>query len=100
MANFLFNEASVGDGSKSSAPGLQRNSDVPDKAYDVLETVKKQNGAPPKNYKGGEKFKNRDKELPEGGQYREYDVNPYVKGVNRGTERPFEPDAATARHFF
>lgn len=25
--------------------------------------------------------------LPEGVNYKEYDINPYVKGQNRGTER-------------
>lgn len=40
-------------------------------------------------YKGGRVFENTQGRLPEtpGVTYREWDVNPYVKGVNRGPER-------------
>ncbi|RDY26897.1 ribonuclease domain-containing protein, partial [Lachnotalea glycerini] len=65
---------------------------VPDKAYDVAEQVERNNGAAPKGYKGGDKYKNipknpGDQKLPSGVKYKEYDVNPRVKGQNRGTER-------------
>ena len=32
-------------------------------------------------------FQNADNKLPNNTKYREYDINPYVKGQNRGTER-------------
>ena len=65
---------------------------IPDKAKDIAKQVKSNNGAPPKGYKGGRTYKNMPLEegaqkLPEGVNYREYDINPYVKGQNRGAER-------------
>ena len=65
---------------------------IPDKAKDIAKQVKSNNGAPPKGYKGGRMYKNISLEegaqkLPEGVNYREYDINPYVKGQNRGKER-------------
>ncbi|MFC7597559.1 RHS repeat-associated core domain-containing protein [Terrabacter sp. GCM10028922] len=46
-------------------------------------------GAPLPGSKGGRVFQNSEGRLPEtpGVTYREWDVNPYVKGVNRGPER-------------
>ncbi len=63
------------------------SSKVPEKAKEIAEKVKKNNGKAPKGYKGGRRFKNYEKRLPEGPEYREYDVNPYEKGVDRGEER-------------
>ena len=65
---------------------------IPDKAKDIAKQVKSNNGAPPKGYKGGRTYKNipleeGSQKLPEGVNYREYDINPYVKGQNRGAER-------------
>lgn len=65
---------------------------IPDKAKDIANQVKAKNGATPQGYKGGRTYKNIPLEdgaqkLPEGITYKEYDVNPYVKGQNRGTER-------------
>jgi RHS repeat-associated protein len=59
---------------------------VPQNAIDVLLFVLAHNGAAPKGYKGGKEYRNDDNKLPEG-EYREYDVNPYVRGVDRGEER-------------
>jgi guanyl-specific ribonuclease Sa len=69
---------------------------VPSKATDTLSTVRK-TGKAPTGYKGGRTFKNDGRG---GGQvlpktdssgnsitYKEYDVNPYQKGKNRGAER-------------
>lgn len=69
---------------------------VPQKAKDTLDYIKK-NGTAPPGYKGGKTFKNDGRD---GGQvlpktdakgnpieYKEWDVNPYTKGVNRGPER-------------
>jgi guanyl-specific ribonuclease Sa len=66
---------------------------APEKAWAVLERVSAK-GAPLQGYKGGGKFENVGKgaRLPDSGPggpitYREWDVNPYVKGVNWGAER-------------
>ena len=67
------------------------NVQIPDKAKDIANQVKAKNGAPPQGYKGGKVYQNQPKgnaqKLPEGINYKEYDINPYVKGQNRGTER-------------
>lgn len=69
-----------------------RNSDIPSKVYDVLDYVK-DNGKAKKSYVGGRTFGNREQHLPKKDKsgkritYQEWDVNPKVKGKNRGTER-------------
>ena len=78
-------------GSKK-AVGKSGSKAIPDKARDIAKQVKGNNGAPPKGYKGGRTYKNiplenGSQKLPEGVSYREYDINPYVKGQNRGSER-------------
>ncbi|GIV19570.1 MAG: hypothetical protein KatS3mg023_1321 [Armatimonadota bacterium] len=60
---------------------------VPEEAKETLEYLKTHNWAPPRGYKGGRVFQNREGKLPACGNYREYDIHPYVKGQNRGTER-------------
>ena len=64
---------------------------VPEKAKNIIKQVKARNGTPPKGYKGGGTYKNSPpnggQKLPEGIIYKEYDVNPYVKGQDRGMER-------------
>lgn len=59
-----------------------------EKAWTVLNRIDAK-GAPLPGYKGGSVFKNAQGRLPEkpGVTYREWDVNPYTKGVNRGAER-------------
>lgn len=42
---------------------------------------------PPKGFKGGKAFRNRDGKLPKHRKYREYDVHPTVGGQSRGAER-------------
>lgn len=73
---------------------------VPDQAKDIASQVKAKNGAAPKGYKGGKVYQNIPKEgvqkLPEGINYKEYDVNPYVKGQNRGMERMIVGDDGSA----
>jgi len=59
---------------------------VPQKAYTVAAYVA-QYGRPPQGYVGGTVFQNREGLLPQGVNYKEYDVNPKVSGQNRGTER-------------
>jgi RHS repeat-associated protein len=65
----------------------------PEKAWKVLDRVLER-GAPFPGYRGGGTFENRGPgmRLPESGpsgpiSYREWDVNPYTRGVNRGGER-------------
>jgi guanyl-specific ribonuclease Sa len=66
-------------------------------AYQVADYVERNGGNPPPGYRGGTVFQNDGRG---GGQrlssldvdgnritYREYDVNPYAPGVNRGAER-------------
>lgn len=63
------------------------------KYYDVDEYVRSHNGNAPEGYRGGDVFYNREGKLPTTDssgnliQYKEYDVNQFVKGVNRGAER-------------
>ncbi len=44
-------------------------------------------GRAPEGYVGGRVWENREHRLPPGGHYQEYDVNPKVRGKNRGPER-------------
>ena len=65
---------------------------VPSNAKTLAKQIKDNNGSPLPGYKGGRTYKNipvnpGDQKLPEGVKYREYDVNKYVKGQNRGKER-------------
>ena len=65
---------------------------VPQKARDIAAQVKSRNGAAPQGYRGGKTYRNipvneGDQLLPEGVNYKEYDINPYVRGQNRGAER-------------
>ena len=55
--------------------------DVPGYAREVFAYVLK-NGRAPKGYVGGRVWQNREHRLPSGGDYREYDVHPKVRGVN------------------
>lgn len=63
-----------------------------EKAWTVLDRVVDK-GAPLPGYKGGSTFKNAEGRLPSTDRagnpltYREWDVNPYTKGVDRGPER-------------
>ena len=64
----------------------------PDEAINIARKIKENNGKLLNGYKGGRTYKNIPlgegaQMLPEGINYREYDIHPYVKGQNRGTER-------------
>lgn len=65
---------------------------IPPKVYDVLKYVRRHH-QPMSGYEGGRKFSNREKRLPEKDaesrviHYQEWDVNPEIKGQNRGPER-------------
>ncbi|HTY58968.1 MAG TPA: ribonuclease domain-containing protein [Bacteroidota bacterium] len=59
---------------------------VPAYALDVFDYVLK-HGRAPRGYVGGRVWQNREHRLPARGDYREFDVHPKVRGVNRGAER-------------
>lgn len=64
---------------------------VPEIAFEIVNQVKSINGVPPKGYKGGRVFQNDARgggqKLPDGVIYKEYDINPFKQGQNRGKER-------------
>ena len=68
------------------------NQEIPAKVYTVLDYVRKYNRAP-EGFSGGRKFGNYEKRLPlrdadaRPMKYLEWDVNPKIKGKNRGAER-------------
>lgn len=68
------------------------SSPIPAKVYKVLEHIK-QHGEAPDGYVGGRVFQNRERRLATKDaqgkkiQYQEWDVNPKIRGQNRGTER-------------
>lgn len=59
---------------------------VPEPAKFVYEYVLDHNFSPPPGYKGGRVFENNPEVLPPG-NYKEYDIFKYTKGVNRGAQR-------------
>jgi len=61
-------------------------STAPQKARDLLTLLQERDGAPLPGYVGGRDFQNRERRLPRG-RYREYDVNPRVRGRSRDAER-------------
>jgi guanyl-specific ribonuclease Sa len=58
----------------------------PEKAYDLLTQLEQRGGRPLPGYVGGRDFQNRERRLPPG-RYREYDVNPKIRGRGRDAER-------------
>jgi ribonuclease T1 len=58
----------------------------PQKARDLLALLQERGDAPLPGYIGGRDFQNRERRLPRG-RYREYDVNPKVRGRSRDAER-------------
>ena len=58
----------------------------PRKAYDLLKQLEERGGIPLQGYVGGRDFQNRERRLPRG-YYREYDVNPRIRGRRRDAER-------------
>lgn len=59
---------------------------APQKAYDLLKRLEARQGIPLPGYVGGRNFQNRERRLPRG-YYREYDVNPKIRGRARDAER-------------
>lgn len=58
----------------------------PQKARDLLAVLLERGGTPLPGYIGGRDFQNRERRLPRG-RYREYDVNPKMRGRARDAER-------------
>ena len=56
------------------------------KAKDLLEAIQQHEGNALPGYVGGGVFQNRERRLPRG-HYREYDVNPKIRGRSRDAER-------------
>jgi ribonuclease T1 len=56
------------------------------KAKDLLEAIQQHEGKALPGYIGGRVFQNRERRLPPG-HYREYDVNPKMRGRSRDAER-------------
>ena len=56
------------------------------KAKDLLEAIQQHGGKALPGYIGGRKFQNRERRLPPG-HYREYDLNPKIRGRSRDAER-------------
>jgi len=56
------------------------------KAKDLLEAIQQHGGKALPGYIGGRVFQNRERRLPRG-HYREYDVNPRIRGRSRDAER-------------
>jgi ribonuclease T1 len=64
----------------------ESRAEVPAEAIDVFEHVLR-TGRAPEGYVGGRVWQNRERRLPPGGNYREYDTHAKVRGKNRGAER-------------
>ena len=69
-----------------TAPYIRQEQAAPQKAHDLLVRLQGRNGEPLPGYVGGRTFQNRERLLPPG-RYREYDVNPKMRGRSRDAER-------------
>jgi ribonuclease T1 len=69
-----------------SAPHIRHEQTAPQKAHDLLAQLQARHGKPLPGYVGGREFQNRERRLPPG-HYREYDVNPKIRGRPRDAER-------------
>ncbi len=59
---------------------------IPEKVRDLFTQLEARHGEPLPGYVGGRDFQNRERRLPRG-RYREYDVNPKLRGRPRDGER-------------
>ena len=81
----------VGPALHDATPPLDRQlhrvaKDPLQKAKDLLEAIQQHEGKALPGYIGGGAFQNRERRLPPG-HYREYDVNPKIRGRSRDAER-------------
>jgi hypothetical protein len=74
---------------------LAQASNIPDEAYDVLTFIESHNGTPPRDYAGGGAWRNDLGQLPTG-DYRKYDIDVNVDGVNRSGRRLLVDNASDA----
>jgi guanyl-specific ribonuclease Sa len=82
---------SAGPALHDATPPLDRQlhraaKDPLQKAQDLLEAIQQHEGNALPGYIGGGTFQNRERRLPRG-HYREYDVNPKIRGRSRDAER-------------
>ena len=81
---------SAGPALHDATPPLDRlhraTKDPLQKAKDLLEAIQRHEGKALPGYIGGGAFQNRERRLPRG-HYREYDVNPKIRGRSRDAER-------------
>ena len=81
---------SAGTALHDATPPLDRlhrvAKDPQQKAKDLLEAIQQHGGKALPGYIGGGAFQNRERRLPRG-HYREYDVNPKIRGRSRDAER-------------
>ena len=91
----LVVDADTGEGLQSENTTIKRSyrsdhassfATIPQKAYDLLTQLEERGGVPLPGYVGGRDFQNRERRLPRG-RYREYDVNPKIRGRERDAER-------------
>ena len=71
---------------ETRAPASRQTVEPPQKARDLLLTIQDRKGEPLPGYIGGRTFHNHERHLPKG-RYREYDVNPKLRGRPRDAER-------------
>lgn len=69
-----------------TTPHVQHKQTALQKAHDLLARLQARHGEPLPGYVGGRAFQNRERRLPQG-RYREYDVNPKIRGRSRDAER-------------
>lgn len=69
-----------------TAPHIRYVQATPQRAQDLLVRLQARHGNPLPGYVGGHEFQNREHRLPPG-HYREYDVNPKIRGRARDAER-------------
>jgi guanyl-specific ribonuclease Sa len=80
------NDYSNENSSKNYQNKKNQSINIPDYALETLKYIRKHKKAP-ENYVGGRHFQNRERQLPQGEKYQEWDVHPKVQGKNRGAER-------------
>ena len=73
-------------GPASAQSGVTTEQTALDRAKAVLVEIERRGGEPPPGHVGGRVFGNRERRLPPG-DYREYDVNPKLRGRPRDAER-------------
>jgi len=82
----LANDSSLPTTFEARTLASQQSKEPPQKARDLLDTIQDRLGAPLPGYVGGRAFHNHERRLPNG-RYREYDVNPKLRGRPRDGER-------------